>query len=398
MTTPTDDLEMGVEAGARVGPGSGAATSAHGGRHARHTHSGADTTSTVVATPTPTPPTTPTAPSSLAPGRHQAPASRTFRLPRVPAVVPRRFILPAGLAAGIWILAIQLTGTSTFMAAFGHVAWSWVLLALVVTQLAIVSEALSVSGATTRVLPLRDLVQVQSATNLTGLLGGTVGAMATVIRFLRQRGLDPALAYGSGTLHTVAGFAVQAVLLVVFVPFALDQLHRTPAGPSGSAAEILQLLLYTVTAAGLVGGLDFAVPRVRRAWRNRHRPPFEPAWKNVDTVASHPDNVFRLLAASAVTQLVLAAGLATTLRAVGAHTSLGGLILVTCFTSVVGGLAPVPGGIPVMEASYISGLTLIGVPQDQAVVATLLLRSCTAYLPALWGYAAWRSLRRRGAL
>jgi uncharacterized membrane protein YbhN (UPF0104 family) len=65
---------------------------------------------------------------------------------------------------------------------------------------------------------------------------------------------------------------------------------------------------------------------------------------------------------------------------------------------VVGGLAPVPGGIPVMEASYISGLTLIGVPQDQAVVTTLVFRSCTTYLPALWGYAAWRSLRRRGTL
>ena len=358
MTTPTDDLEIDVDAGADL----------------------------------PTPP-----PSDLVPP-HQAPPSRTFRLPRVPAVVPRRFVLPAALGAAIWILATQLTGTTTLTATFDHVAWTWVLLALVVTQLTLVSEALAICGATTRVLPLGDLVRVQSATSLTGLLGSTVGAMATVICFLRQRGLDPALAYGSGALHTVAGFAVQLVLLVVFVPFALDQLHRTPAGPSGSSAEVLQLLLYTITAAGLVGGLDFALPRLRRAWRNRHRPSFEPAWRNVDTVASHPGNVFGLLAASAVTQLVLAAGLAATLHAVGARTSFGGLILVTCFTSVVGGLAPVPGGIPVMEASSISGLTLIGVPQDQAVVATLLFRSCSAYLPALWGYGAWRSLRRRGAL
>jgi uncharacterized membrane protein YbhN (UPF0104 family) len=382
MTTPTDDLEMDVDAVADAGP------SPHGGRHARHTHKGVDMSPPLVATP----------PSSLVTGRHQAPPSRTFRLPRVPSVAPRRFILPVVLGAGIWILATQLTGTSTFTAAFDHVAWIWVLVALLVTQLTVLSEAVSISGATTHEFPLGDLVRVQSATGLTGLLGGTVGAMATVIRFVRERGLDPALAYGSGALHTVAGVAVQLVLLVVFIPFALDQLHRTPAGPSGSGAEILQLLLYTVTAAGLVGGLDFAVPRVRRAWRNRHRTQFEPAWHNVDAVASHADNVFRLLAASAVTQLVLAAGLACTLHAVGAHTSLGGLILVTCFTSVVGGLAPVPGGIPVMEASYISGLTLIGVPQDQAVVATLLFRSCTTYLPALWGYAAWRSLRRQGAL
>jgi len=65
---------------------------------------------------------------------------------------------------------------------------------------------------------------------------------------------------------------------------------------------------------------------------------------------------------------------------------------------VVGGLAPLPGGIPVVEASYISGLTLFGVPQDQAVVTTLLFRACTSYLPALWGYGAWRSLRRHDLL
>ena len=69
-----------------------------------------------------------------------------------------------------------------------------------------------------------------------------------------------------------------------------------------------------------------------------------------------------------------------------------------CFGTVVGGLAPLPGGIPVVEASYISGLTLFGVPQDQAVVTTLLFRACTSYLPALWGYGAWRSLRRHDLL
>jgi uncharacterized membrane protein YbhN (UPF0104 family) len=229
---------------------------------------------------------------------------------------------------------------------------------------------------------------------MTGLLGGTVGSMATAIRYLGQRGLEPALTYGSGALYTVAGFAVRVVLLVVFIPFAVDQLHRTPAGPSGSSAEILQLVLYAITAAGLVGGLDFAVPRLRKAWRNRRKPQFEPAWKNVDAVASHPGNVFRLLGSGAVTQLVLAAGLAATLHAVGAHANVGGVVLVVCFSSVVAGLTPLPGGIPVAEASYMAGLTLFGVPQDLAVVTTLLFRACTAYLPALWGYGAWRSLRR----
>jgi uncharacterized membrane protein YbhN (UPF0104 family) len=137
---------------------------------------------------------------------------------------------------------------------------------------------------------------------------------------------------------------------------------------------------------------------VRRALHNRQRPQFEPAWRHAEMIASRPGNVCRLLAASALTQLVLAAGLAAALHAVGAYVNFGDLILVVCFTSLLGSLAPIPGGIPVVEAGCISGLTLFGVPQDLAVTATLIFRACTAYLPPLWGYAAFTTLRRADAL
>jgi uncharacterized membrane protein YbhN (UPF0104 family) len=52
----------------------------------------------------------------------------------------------------------------------------------------------------------------------------------------------------------------------------------------------------------------------------------------------------------------------------------------------------------VMEASYISGLGLLGVHQDEAIAATLLYRACTTYLPPLWGWGALVWLRRRDAL
>jgi uncharacterized membrane protein YbhN (UPF0104 family) len=46
----------------------------------------------------------------------------------------------------------------------------------------------------------------------------------------------------------------------------------------------------------------------------------------------------------------------------------------------------------VVEATYISGLTLAGVPQDLAAAATLLFRACTTYVPALWGWLAFARL------
>jgi uncharacterized membrane protein YbhN (UPF0104 family) len=52
----------------------------------------------------------------------------------------------------------------------------------------------------------------------------------------------------------------------------------------------------------------------------------------------------------------------------------------------------------VMEASYISLLTLLGVPEDVAVAATLLYRLCTTYLPPIWGWGALVWLRRHDEL
>ena len=45
-----------------------------------------------------------------------------------------------------------------------------------------------------------------------------------------------------------------------------------------------------------------------------------------------------------MTQLLMAAGLGFALRAVGASAPFGGLVIVCTFTALVGGMAPVPGG------------------------------------------------------
>jgi len=75
----------------------------------------------------------------------------------------------------------------------------------------------------------------------------------------------------------------------------------------------------------------------------------------------------------------------------------GGLLVVCTFTALQGGTSPVPEGMGVMEASYNSGLTLLGVQQDLAVAASLTHPFATTYLPPLWvGVLFWP--RRHDAL
>ena len=57
-------------------------------------------------------------------------------------------------------------------------------------------------------------------------------------------------------------------------------------------------------------------------------------------------------------------------------------------------MAPVPGGMGVIEAGLIGGMTAAGVPQEIAVATTFTARMCTAYLPPIWGWFALQWLRR----
>ena len=77
------------------------------------------------------------------------------------------------------------------------------------------------------------------------------------------------------------------------------------------------------------------------------------------------------------------------------HASIATLITVNTFAGLIGGAVPIPGGLGVVEAGLIAGLTAAGIPQDQAVAAVLIQRFFTSYLPPVWRWATLAWMRRR---
>ena len=71
------------------------------------------------------------------------------------------------------------------------------------------------------------------------------------------------------------------------------------------------------------------------------------------------------------------------------------LIIINTLASILGGIAPVPGGIGVIEAGLIAGLTAAGVPDQAAIATTFTARTFTAYLPPIWGWMSIAWMRRR---
>ncbi len=312
-------------------------------------------------------------------------------------VSPATIAMIAGAGLGVFILLGQLSGVDDIWATLQTADLGWVLAALLVSQLTNVTGAIAVSGSVRRPLPFGPLVGLQLAQNFTGLIGGTVANTALIIRFFQKRGLAASVAVSSGVLVSLAGVVAQVVLVVVcliVVGPEIDLPSTTGSGGDG----VPQWVLVAILAVGLVVGLVVLVPRVRRRIVGKLKPQVESMRENLRGVASEPGKVVRLVGGQAGTQLVFAITLGCSVEAYGASLSLAVLVLVNSFASLIGGLAPVPGGMGVMEAGLVAGLTAAGLPTDIAVAAAITHRLITAYLPPIWGWFSLNWMRKHDYL
>lgn len=85
-------------------------------------------------------------------------------------------------------------------------------------------------------------------------------------------------------------------------------------------------------------------------------------------------------------------------EAFGAGPSFTAVALAYLVGSVVSSIAPTPGGVGLVEATLIAGLTSAGMASPTAVAAVLTFRIATFWLPLLPGWGALTLLQRSGAV
>ena len=150
-----------------------------------------------------------------------------------------------------------------------------------------------------------------------------------------------------------------------------------------------------VVAAGLLIGVALAVPRLRRLAASKLRPKVRDIWGNFRQVASSPRKLVLLVGGSFAQELVVAMALSVSLRAFDDHLRLPTLIVVIFLAGFIGGISPSPGGMGVVEAGMILGLTAAGVSEADATAAVFIQRLFTSYLPPIWGWITLVWMRKR---
>ncbi len=295
--------------------------------------------------------------------------------------------MATGAILGVYLIVGEFAGID-WATTFSNAEWGWVAVAFIISFGPSFSGSISLMGAVAAPLPFKPVLAEQFANNFTGLIGGTVANTALVIRFFQRQGLKVAVAASSGIMNSLAGGMVQVALVALGLIFTASDFQA----PSDSGLIRLVALLFLVAALLLIALL--VVPKLRRRARAVVQPQWKAARDNLRGILSTPRKAVMLFGGNLVSQVLFALVLSAALHAYGSSLPLLQLILINSLASVVGGMAPVPGGMGVIEAGLIGGMTAAGVPQEIAVATTFTARACTAYLPPIWGWFALQWLRK----
>jgi len=187
--------------------------------------------------------------------------------------------------------------------------------------------------------------------------------------------------------------------MTCFIATASDfTFARTGGSSSSGASDTAELVLIGIIVVGVLASIVFFVPRVRSRIVGVVKPQLSAAADNLKAIAKDPRKLAHLFFGNLLSQVLFAVALSLCLHAYGESASLPALILINTMASLFGGLAPVPGGMGVVEASLIAGLTAYGIPSTEAAAAVLTYRMLTSYLPPAWGYPSLMWLRKRAYL
>jgi uncharacterized membrane protein YbhN (UPF0104 family) len=244
-------------------------------------------------------------------------------------------------------------------------------------------------------------VALEVANTFVSLAGGSMGALATRVRFFQQQGYDATLAVSSGVLISTASWIVKGGMFLLAIPIAFSQFHfassptDTGGGSGSSTAHLVWIIVIAVVVVGVLLGLVLAIPRWRRLAAAKLRPKASEVWSHLKVLSTHPRNLVEIFGGEIGGQVLVALSLGAALHAFDQRLSLAALLIVLTLGSMLGGISPVPGGMGVVEAGMIIGLTAAGIPEDDAVAAVFVQRLFTAYLPPIWGWFCLIWMRKK---
>jgi glycosyltransferase 2 family protein len=294
-----------------------------------------------------------------------------------------------GVGFGVHLLLPQVDELHSTLDAVRHAAWPWLVLAACAYVGSLVGSGIALVGASQGMAPLLDSCVVQlPAAALGHLSPGGLAALEMQARFLQHAGMLRRRAAGAVASTEVAGFLVGLIGLGLAAALAgwgeLDDVHVPRGFP------VLVVVVVASVAIGVVAG--------RGALRKRALGMAGQVVSSVRLAFQRPRDAAMLFGGTAMSTASLVVALDLALRAFHAQASFPHVTAAYLVAFVVATVSPTPGGIGVMEAALVAGLTRLGVEAAPAVAGVLGFRLISFWLPIPPALVVASRLRRRDVI
>lgn len=320
----------------------------------------------------------------------------------------RRFVALAVSAVSIWIVAPSAIVSIGRFPQLGRLSIGWFLVVGALESLALASmwELTGVALGTHRWF---DIACAQLAGNALSraLPGGAATGGTLEYQMLTSVGFDQATTTTALTATGLLSTGMLFALPVLAVPSLLSGLAVTARLAHGIVlAAVLGVFLFAAGAALLwsdrvVRAVGTTLDRIGRALhltRGSQRSMASRLVESRDFVSDAlADSWTRAVAAAFGNQAFDFLALYASVLAVGVHLHAGLVLFAFVVASSLAMIPITPGGLGFVESGLTGVLTLAGVPFDQAVLATLLYRVFSYWLPMPTGLVAAVAFKRRHA-
>jgi uncharacterized membrane protein YbhN (UPF0104 family)/tRNA A-37 threonylcarbamoyl transferase component Bud32 len=314
-------------------------------------------------------------------------------------VKPLNIVMVVALLFALWVILGQVGSLSELWATLQTADWPWLVVGFVLAQTTSVAFACNTIGSVPQAIPLVPAVLLQMAVSFVNLVAPTGASSAIMnIRFLQKQGVEVGAATSSGVLLGLAGTVTQFTLFVLTAIVVGQEVNFSDVGGAGPDHEERSLILLLVFVGAVLLGIAFAIRPVRRFLQQKVWPQVVGALRNIWGILSTPRQLFMIMGGSVAAQLLYSLCLLSCLTAYGGSLSVAEIVFVNTSASFLASLVPVPGGIGVMEAAMVSGLTAFGIPPEIATATVVTHRLFTTYLPPIWGNFATKKLISDGYL
>ena len=294
----------------------------------------------------------------------------------------------AGVLVALAIAIPSLAGVDwdSVKGEFENADWGWVLLAAVLWPLIPSAWASALMGCVKKNLAFVPTVLTQVACTFLNLVTPNgIGGTALQLEYLHKQGVPPVSGASAMALSTGVGRAIQMGLFLIAA-----SITATAVDTSGNSSDNTSLWVIALVAAAI--GVVMWVPKIR----NKVVPAVKQALSDIWSVIRNPVKATQLIGGDLAGNLLYPALLGLCLIAFHQRLDYAELVCVQIGAGILGGVAPVPGGIGVTEAALTAGLTTFGIPAVPALATVLVFRAITFLIPPIFGFFTLRWLRAQG--